>query len=318
MAENGVERLKAKRAEWKKCLSCDDRNGILPQIYSMVWEAACFRVVGEARRFAPTTPKGSMALPAVLHHLLDVCFFRAQLIAVRRQVDNAGLGGKRGVYSLMSLLQDMRNHRNLMTRWNLLEAEGLIYDCDFESPHGIEDRLYQNSTPDATDWHKQDLRSKAEPSRRRHRDIDSLCGVSADGRSPENIVLDSVLRGLQAALLEPTKRLSVYVDKFLAHAATPESRADSSEEDLTILVAELWAAHTAICRVTQTVSTLLLNDAHLLFLAFERGDEFIHFDQPLVRSEDIPRLRATWAKYEEETQNWAAFTSNELIALQNG
>ena len=318
MSEDGVEHLKVKRKEWLECLSCDDRNGILPQIYTMVWQAASFRVIAEARSLAPHLPRGGVALPGLLHHLLDVCFFQAQLLAIRRQTDKAGLSGKRGVYSLMSLLQDIQDHRNLLTRENMLGAEGLLYVCDYDTLHEMDTRDFQRYTPDTAEWFSLDAYSVAEPSQQRHRELDDLCGVHADSRSPEDTVQDTVLEGLQDALVTPTRKLAVYVDKFLAHAATPESRADNSEEDLTILVAELWAAHAAICRVTQTVSTLLLNDAGLGFLAIERGDEFMHFDQPLAQSDDIPRLRAAWSAYETETQNWSAYSVEELGALRPG
>jgi hypothetical protein len=105
----------------------------MQQIFWMVWNVGAFRVINEARRITPRDNQGGVQLNALVHQLIDHSFFESQMLAIRRLTDTYPLTGdprKRDVFSLTSLLQDMRNHAHLMTRANMFAAEGLQYDYE--------------------------------------------------------------------------------------------------------------------------------------------------------------------------------------------
>ena len=99
----------------------------------MIWNAAAFRVINEARRLAPPAEEDTVQLNGLVHELIDEGFFEGQLLAIRRLTDRYPItGDRRGydVWSLTSLLNDMQDHAVLMTRANFFAAEGLEYDVD--------------------------------------------------------------------------------------------------------------------------------------------------------------------------------------------
>jgi hypothetical protein len=96
----------------------------------MIWNAAAFRMINEARRHAPQNQHGAPCVNALLHALLDRCFFESQMLAVRRQLDDDGLRGKRGVFSLRSLLDDLSEHRAILTRKNFFASVRSVMDID--------------------------------------------------------------------------------------------------------------------------------------------------------------------------------------------
>jgi len=119
----------SRRALWIECLSGKDRNSIIQQTYRMIWDAAAFRVVNEARKIASADVETGLKVSGLLHGLLDRSFFAAQMSAIRRITDpSSPFEGKKGVWSLTALLKDMATHTHLFTREHLLEASGHVYD----------------------------------------------------------------------------------------------------------------------------------------------------------------------------------------------
>ena len=110
------------RRHWVEVLAGNDQHSIRTQLSRMAWDAAAFESLDRARATLGTDGGGKPLLNGMLHDLIDQGFFATQLLAIRRLVDDDGLYKDRGVWSLVSLIKDMRKNSGLLTRQDVLIA----------------------------------------------------------------------------------------------------------------------------------------------------------------------------------------------------
>ena len=106
-----------KRDQWIEWLSGKDPHSITNQIIQMVWDAAVWRVINEARGLAPDAEEGGVQLNGDMHRLIDRTSFQSQAAAIRRLMDKSRVTGNRGVYSLYGLENIRRQSRSLCADW---------------------------------------------------------------------------------------------------------------------------------------------------------------------------------------------------------
>ena len=122
MPNKTIEQFRTRRDLWIECFNGNDPHSIMNQICRMVWNTAAFQVINEARRLARPAEENTVQLSGLIHELIDEGFFEGQLLAIRRLTDTYPITDDsrgRDVWSLTSLLDDMRNHVHLMTRGKL-------------------------------------------------------------------------------------------------------------------------------------------------------------------------------------------------------
>ena len=299
-----------KRKEWTECLNGKDCNSIWQQIIRMTWNAAAFRIVNEARRLAPPDADGGVQLNGMVNQLLDQCFSQSHMVAIRRLTDPGGLSGKRGVFSLVSLIKDIEDFRGLVTREHLLEAEGLKYEYEDVKLKLIEYQQQQLANgkraycvPQELVWGRYE---------ERHGNIDRLCSVRVDARQRCDTIQPRMLEYLKRRLRDECDELDTHVNKFIAHGATPGSRAIVGADLATPTFGHLWSAHRALCQVASFVSVHLLGGASLHPLAFPQHDQFAYVDRSLVTESNLGVLRQSWDVFDRETHDWGNWGLNEL------
>ncbi len=295
-----VEKLKAKRQEWGEWLSGEDHHSVSKQITMMLWDAAVYNVVNEARRIAE---EEQVSLNNSIHGLINRGFSQSQFARIRRLMDKGptvrsgrvehAADGKRGVFSLLGLLEDMERNIHLLTRENILAAEGLEYDAAENRQAGEQYGLKRTGKArmvpaDLTCWSE---------ARRRHKAIDKLAGVNESARSPGDTVRLDVFLALKAKLAV-CDDVKTYVDKYIAHSATPERRQADDAEQLNITRGHIEDAHKAISEVAGFVETVLLWGGSGSYMATPQFNQFENMDVPLVSSENIGRLADEWDKYD--------------------
>jgi len=296
-----------KRKEWLVWLTAEDSNSIAQQMYSMIWDAAVFRVVNEALLLAEAAPDGGVQRNGMVHRLLEKGFYQTQSLAIRRLLDRGAFQqshaaqGPKGVYSLRGLLDDIEKHSHIMTRSNMLTAEEMPYDYKpvrkkRDEYHSVQVQSGKRTygVPPELDW---------EGIVRRHEEIDALCGVRADERTPTDSVRVEVVRHLQSRLGVCSGFLT-YTDKYLAHAATPESRKRANAHELELSLGGLWKAQQSICEVLNFTSVYLLGDNQHGGVAVPQYDHFKYIDKPLVAPEKVQHLHDTWEEFDRETRQW--------------
>src|SRR5690606_2584450 len=139
--------------------------------------------------------------------------------AIRRQNDQHPLEGKNGVNSLRKLLEDMIEHRPLLTRQNYFLAEELVYDVG----HLRRQREMQCMRIEGGASKLQAIPSERS-SEMRHRQMDALCRVSAENRKPNDTVSEDILAFLRDRVTSACDKFEKFANSYLAHSATPESR----------------------------------------------------------------------------------------------
>ncbi len=312
-----LQKFKDKHALWKACLSGNDRNSVFNQIYAMVWNAAVFNVINEARRLASIDNQEQAEMNGMVHQFIDNCFFDSQMVAIRRLVDVPSQleHSSQGTFSLVALLKDMIANASLITRENLFLVDGLEYDYGVVERKADAYRLEKGGS--GVYWLPKELDSHS--IRIRHEQIDALCGVFPDQRSPRNVVLVDSISYLKKKIESASADIVLHVDKFIAHSASPGSRSIRNADDLTITLGSLWNAHKVICQVANLVDLLLVSRTAHSFLAVPQYNNFEFIDRPIVGKEDIDVLDKAWQTFQKETEEWALWglkdLQNEMIKI---
>ena len=302
--------LSEKRKKWIECLDGNDRNSIRQQIVQMTWNVAAYRIVIEARRLARPASDGGVELNGMVNELLDQSFAQSHMVAIRRLTDTGELAGKKGVYSLGSLIRDIKFCREALTRENVLKLEGLPYDI--AELQAQEAAFQAEKLAEGTRAYHVPARLHSFPIKRRHEDLDRLCQVRSDARQPQDTIQEIVLDRLLQRLDDACSRLDTHVNKFIAHSATPGSRAIVGADSAVLTYGHLWEAHQAVCEVASFINVHLLGGPSLHPLATPQFDQFRFIERPLVSKEKVDALRQAWKATEREMHEWGNWRMDEL------
>jgi hypothetical protein len=307
-----VKDLNTKFEEWENMLVGGDKHSIRNQIYDMIWDSAVFQCINESRKYAAKDDKDEIKQNRMIHSFINQSFFKTQLLSIRKLIDKDFNRVQRNkpytVYSLHNLIEDMKKNNALLTRKNILDAHNLPYDYE-----EVMECLRQN-TPKIKKGNIQTQTfsgrtvDEIESSKDIHRRIDSIVGVAADKRSPDDLIPDKILEQFDNKLAS-IDELCKYVDKFIAHSATPESRKVISDE-IEGALGKVLNAHKIIGETASFIGNNLLFCGFGEFLGlplygkFDQSDLFEYLDEPIASKETLVKLREFWEKYRTETEQW--------------
>lgn len=136
----------------------------------------------------------------------------------------------------------------------------------------------------------------------RHEVIDKLTNTDSTARKPGDAIPKEKFEVLSKRVWCSLGRIKGHVDKFIAHAATPESCAAVPVPAITL--DELWKAHETLCRAASCLATDFLGDSFPGPLATPLFDQFAYIDRPMVTPKQVKELRKIWQDFEVETQRW--------------
>jgi hypothetical protein len=293
--------LKHKFEEWEAWLFGDDVHSIRRQIHNMIWDSAVFLSINKARSYAPVDEKGNVELNGTVHQFINVCFFRTQAIAIRRLLDKETNPGKYSVISLYRLIDDIEKHCHLLTRANILAAHSYPYNYEQE-----EEAFLQKMSRGKSDNKTHQGLINCVHSETMHEYIDSLSGVTSSQRNPNDSGKKEIFEWLKKRLSK-CEKIYDYVNKFLAHSSTPESRAIISADEIKITLGEILDAHKIICEIAEFIGLKILYQSFGNFLAIPQFDHFEHFEKPWASEETVKKVRKFWEDYDKETRQWKAW-----------
>lgn len=148
----------------------------------------------------------------------------------------------------------------------------------------------------------------------RHQDLDSLTGTLPQARKPTDCIYPTFFKSLGERVSNACATMKAYALSFKAHSATPASRLQADTDNIQVTLLDLWKAHESLCRTSQTISAYVLGTgSHFTFLAMPQHDHLIYIEKPLVSSDNVAQLRATWKSYEDEYQTWEPWKVSELL-----
>jgi len=304
---------------WKECLNGEDTNSVTSQLSSLTWDAAAFRTVNEARRISSERTNGNVEQNGMMHQLLDRCYFFSQCSRVRRLVDSSYPLLKEGkvdksVYSLGSLLRDMQQKCDLLTRKNWLAVSGVDYDLQ-----SINDKMMdfiRTNMPDSTQALILPDHVDIGIAHILHKQFDTLSGVSENSRSPSDLIDVNIFKDLESRMNDATKEIRLYATNYLAHASTVPSRESSGASDLAISLSKLAEAQRILCVIHCTLNYYFFRVHQPTYLPIPNHDPLAYMDQPLVTAHEIVRLREFWKKQEQLAKTYKALNISEFSCRQ--
>lgn len=294
----GVKDLEDKFDLWRLAWSGDDPNSITNQVFTLTWDAAVFGIINECRR-TPVDGKPPSLNP-VVQDFIGRSFVASQFARMRRLVDAGDLTpeGKsdRSVFSIRALLQDIKDHRGLMTRRNAFELEGAEYNWDVAQKRNWDYIFSQDSgeaffiPPEFDASQTTDL----------HEHWDKLSGVSPSERAEDDIPRVQILDRLLAELDTVSPAVN-WATIFVAHPASKSSRT-GRENSVTFAALEEMAA--SIVRVCGAVSELFFRSHMTRWIAYPQQDVVRQLDMPWCDEQRLSELRHWWSEYEARVESW--------------
>lgn len=300
-----VEKLKLKIDDWTQRLHGEDYHAIGWQIVEMLRRSAFYRSVNESRRHLPVDGEGNKKANGYLHELLDSGYITMHGTTVRRLLEDGQTNGPRGVNSLYGLIRDIKDSVEMLTRENVLQARGYVYDYE-----PIEQRCRQEAWDEAAAKGERAFFVSQQgwaDSKYWHETMDELCGTVPEKRSPHDRPPVGKFDTLLESLRTEGSVVSEYVNKYVAHSATQNSRATLSPDQQSMSLAKLWVAERVIVRVANFISRSFVTGSNPFGVPVTAFDPFQYMDHPFVERTAKDDMKREWDRHSDEIwpcRNW--------------
>lgn len=209
-----------------------------------------------------------------------------QTVGIRRIIDKSSLNEKknkenekRAVISLPKIIQDISNHIDLITRENYICYNGLPYEL----------------TPESDDLNKL-LHNE------RHKNFDLLAATEPGMRSRGEFIKVDILYKFKKEI-DKCENVKTIVDKFIAHAAAPETIKLLSAEEKSVTLAQLKSYHIIIYQVARFISYNILSEA-IGGLPVPQYNLLENLDKKWGDKEDLEQAQEKWDEFGEEIRGW--------------
>jgi hypothetical protein len=295
-------KYRVKRDEWLRWyeLNEGEPNSIQQQLFGMFFIDMTYRILSEAGQ-----AQGSSKVPPqspLLAQLLDQGSVATQVLAIRRLLDK-----RKDVVSVRRLLDDLSDHRHLITREIYVCYNGLPYDAESweKLPQTIETKMWGIDAPGLGNYLG---------SRERHKTFDSLSEISPANRTRGDLIRASIFDKLNQWLDSiPAAKLITLSHKFFAHAASLASL--GSLQYSGIMLKDIADIQRAITRVERAITD------EILFVAESRDvvpmpplGLFKGLDQPYATAQAIETMYQRWKELSAERDKWRSGIDDDLYA----
>ncbi len=262
----GSIRYKKLRKQWVRLATSQDIHSIWKQISELLWQDSIYRTFNEACRLNDESGEGA---PKTVALLLRQLFFDMQCIRIRKLSDPPASHPDRAVASIAAILDSVRKNLKLITRYNYVTNGGVPYD-----PFVAIDR-------------KAELFSKS-----RHSWFDILCSTTETDRHPNQTPTRAFIKSANKHMNE----LAIfrrYANKYVAHAATEESRAQMVKDLPQLSLKQLETGYRSIIYAAKIMERLI-GEYILAEVGTPQFDVLEDWDQPLVTEVNRDYLWKYW------------------------
>ena len=297
-----LQQYRDKRYEWLSWyeLRKGEPNTIQQQLFSMMFLDMAYRLLASARQSVDQGVTFS-AQSGLLAHFLDQGYVATQVLAIRKLLD-----GRKDVFSLRRLLQDMSDHRSLITRENYVCHDGLPYDSEAwqSQAHDVEVQIWGIQAPGL---------GRFLGSHTRHEMFDKLSGVLPVARQREDLIKADVFAKLKKLLMNSkAEKIVLLSHKFFAHAATEDSRGTLAFSG--IKLSDVDEVQRAFVRVERAITDLLL------YIAIAREvvpmpplGMFKGLEHPYASAEAIKNMDTIWDQLTQERNQWGKGIEQHIL-----
>ena len=282
--------FRMKLGEWREALIGDDEHSISRQLNRMLFDDAIFRTINEGRRLVVEESDEAKGFNRSLAGLFDRGFVASQIMAVRRLTDPGSLDSNRAVTSLVFLLDDMCRNDQLLTREHFICYDGTPFERVARASDDVEQLHWE----------------------RRQSAFDRLCGVGADVRRRPDKVDARVLPALRQRLTV-CDDFRTYANKFIAHAAAPSAKRDTTREDARITLDKFNEALRSMVEVASFIGASIFYEHSVGQIPVPQYDHLEGLDRPLILPHEMNVLSDYWHKRVQEVEKWGSNPSSDGI-----
>ena len=275
---------------WKSLWNGDDENSILKQIQEMMWRAAIFEVLKNIHNNSLSQNDNKEIPNWIFWDYIFSSHFEIQANAIMRLLDRDARK-KRDVFSLYCLILDIKENCKYLTRNNILESLNLPYE-------------YKNGlTNPGQDTYETGL---CMTSYSRHKKIDNLTNITDENdRNPSDTISSDIIIWIEKQLdIVEIQDIKMYRHKYVAHAATNESRCGNDLEDMEISLGKISKANEIICKVANFIAENILGCSQMTFLAANISDVIENFDKPVISGDGLSLISDKFDEYRRQAEQW--------------
>jgi hypothetical protein len=300
---------RAKRSEWLRLLDDDPQHSISKQLSAMQWNDVAYRCFNEARRFASAAQPTSAVAP-MLGEFLDVGYVATQVLAISKLLERNPKDPNKSVISLRRVVEDLAEHRQLLTREMFICHDGLPYD-----PAPARERFYTAlasqpgskaawvATREPEGWGTVELM---------HTTFDRLSGVTSAQRSRDDLIRTDIFDALELGLKQPVFTTLLQLrHKLIAHAADSNNRPNSLQQ---ATLNDLLSAHRILVKTAHTIGATLLFESGAGGLPTPQFDQFEHLQHPFINPNNLEDLEKSWNDQSKIRDEWLRQADAELLA----
>ena len=140
-----------------------------------------------------------------------------------------------------------------------------------------------------------------------HQFIDLLAGIDSSKRKPDDTIRPEIFEWLKQKL-GGCEKICEFVNKFLAHSATPENRSYCTPSELDVTLGQILESHKIICQtaifIGRKMGILGYGKGVGVVLPYPQYDQFVHFDKAWASEKTVEKLYEFWRDYDMQTRSW--------------
>lgn len=295
-----LERYRAKRTMWVNWLDNDEDHAIWQVLTQMVWNEVAFKTLAE---IAGANSDSALNNPLITEAVLNG-HVAMQVLAIRRLTDTT-----KNVLSLSKLLQDIRNHRQILTRENYVAFDGLPYHYEV-----VEEEHFRTSGSGMT-WLDTGGPGAFAPARRAHELFDRLSGISPDKRKREDRIPIRLIDTIEHWIIDcGAKEIADWSHSYLAHAGSLASRQAIAGYGLS--GSKIGNAIKGLAKSAEAASAYLLNSSGRMnaLMATPQFDQFEQLENAVLPSASRIDPSQVWDRFSREYEGVLGEVEEDLIS----
>ena len=277
---------------WREAFR-DDTTGIYSLVQDLLWNYAAFQTTVQIVNLASQRQDEGVTLNQMLFNLIREGYWSSFLLGARRLLDKGVFNGPKGVYSIRSVLKDVKESRSWLNRKIYVEH---LHGAAFDTARLIQEAENAWRAANGPVW-GDPARIKSDAA---HKCFDELSGITPADRSPDDLMSAAIFDRIEARLAALDK-VVVHVDKHVAHSGSKASRENTFLQNFDMHEVRTTLKH--LKEVSTLVGVWFANEGSGGLATF-LGDQFNGLDQPVIRSADIQILENHWQEMDRDISKW--------------